>query len=164
MFLLINHPLSLGFLLITQTLLISLFSGTITIIFWFSYSLFLIFIGGILILFIYITSLASNEIFKFSINSKKIFYFLILISIILFLFIFIDTKNFLLNNNIINNENLSLFKVNTILEKNNLLLSIIYNFPTNIITIILVNYLFLTLIATVKITNIFKGPLRQKII
>jgi NADH-ubiquinone oxidoreductase chain 6 len=50
--------------------------------------------------------------------------------------------------------------LNITADKNNFLLIKIYNFPINIITILLVNYLFLTLIATVKITNIFKGPLR----
>lgn len=46
--------------------------------------------------------------------------------------------------------------------ENNLTLNKLYNFPINIITILLINYLFLTLIATVKITNIFEGPLRPK--
>lgn len=36
----------------------------------------------------------------------------------------------------------------------------LYNYPTNFITILLINYLLLTLIAIVKITNIFFGPLR----
>lgn len=146
-----------------QTILISIFSGSLTIIFWFSYSLFLIFIGGILILFIYITSLASNETFKLSINFKTIFIIFFFSIVTISLISIIDFKNFNFNNFIFNNDNISIFKFSNHLEKNNLLLNIIYNFPTNIITIILVNYLFLTLIATVKITNIFKGPLRQKI-
>lgn len=47
--------------------------------------------------------------------------------------------------------------------ENNFILNKIYNFPVNLITVLLINYLFLTLIATVKITNIFEGPLRSKI-
>lgn len=46
--------------------------------------------------------------------------------------------------------------------ENNLLLNKLYNFPTNIISILLIIYLFFTLIAIVKITNIFEGPLRPK--
>lgn len=37
----------------------------------------------------------------------------------------------------------------------------LFNYPTNFITILLMNYLLITLIAIVKITNIFYGPLRQ---
>lgn len=65
-------------------------------------------------------------------------------------------------NNILNNENNSLINLNYLMEQNNLILNKIYNFPNNIITVLLINYLFITLIATVKITNIFKGPIRQK--
>lgn len=79
------------------------------------------------------------------------------------IFYFIDFKNIIFINNLNNNETLSIISIYNNIEKNNSLLSIMYNFPTNIITILLINYLFLTLIATVKITNIFKGPLRQKV-
>lgn len=41
-------------------------------------------------------------------------------------------------------------------------LILIYNTPNLNLTIILINYLFLTLIAVVKITNLNYGPLRQK--
>jgi len=37
----------------------------------------------------------------------------------------------------------------------------LYNFPTNIITLILINYLFFTLIVVVKITNFFFCSLRN---
>jgi NADH-ubiquinone oxidoreductase chain 6 len=163
LFLIINHPLTLGLILIIQTILISLFTGIYTLIFWFSYSLFLIFIGGILILFIYITSLASNETFKFTTNIKTLSFNLIFYTILfLIIFYLFDFKNSIFNNYVINNDNLSLLNWQTSINKNSFLLNKIYNFPINLITILLVNYLFLTLIATVKITNIFKGPLRQK--
>jgi len=111
----------------------------------------------------YITSLASNETFKFSLKINKIYFYLFfLLSSIIILIIF-DFKNLILNNKIINNENSSFIRFNFSLEKNIFLLNKIYNFPINLITILLVNYLFLTLIATVKITNIFQGPIRPKI-
>jgi NADH-ubiquinone oxidoreductase chain 6 len=50
----------------------------------------------------------------------------------------------------------------TFVNENTIILNKLYNFPTNILTILLINYLFLTLIAVVKITNIFEGPLRPK--
>lgn len=126
--------------------------------FWFSYVLFLIFLGGILVLFIYVTSLASNEIFNFSIKLIII----ILIRFILFYIIlyFID-KNLIINY-IINNENENILIIKSYLIENSLILNKLYNFPINFITIILIIYLFLTLIAVVKITNIFEGPLRPR--
>lgn len=157
-----SHPLTIGFILITQTILISLFTGIYTFIFWFSYSLFLIFIGGILILFIYITSLASNEIFKLSFNPKIFIFSITFFFSFFYLLYFIDIKNFLFNNKTLNNENIAFTFWQISIEKNFYLLNKIYNFPINIITILIVNYLFLTLIATVKITNIFKGPIRSK--
>lgn len=161
-FLFINHPLSIGFLLIVQTLLISLFTGIYSYSFWFSYSLFLIFIGGILILFIYITSLASNETFKFNINKKLIIFWYLLFFLIFLIFYSNDFKFLSIEIKKINDDKNSLFIIKIIAEKNIITLNKIYNFPINMITIILVFYLFLTLITSVKITNIFKGPLRTK--
>jgi NADH-ubiquinone oxidoreductase chain 6 len=125
--------------------------------------LFLIFIGGILILFIYITSLASNETFKFSLKLNKFYFYLFFLFFIIIILLIFDFKNLILNNKIINNENSPIIRFNFSIEKNIFLLNKIYNFPINLITILLVNYLFLTLIATVKITNIFQGPIRPKI-
>lgn len=121
----------------------------------------MIFLGGILVLFVYVTSLASNEIFQFSI---KIFIFsLIFIVFILFLLIIWSDK-LILFNNIFNFEieTLNSLRKRTIKE-NSLILSKLFNYPTNLITILVINYLFLTLIVRVKITKTFKGPLRPKI-
>uniref|UniRef100_A0AB39A6N0 NADH-ubiquinone oxidoreductase chain 6 n=1 Tax=Demicryptochironomus minus TaxID=3231393 RepID=A0AB39A6N0_9DIPT len=160
-FSLMNHPLSMGILLMTQTIFIALFTGTLTKSFWFSYSLFLIFLGGMLILFMYMTSIASNEMFKFSLNMKFIFSYFILFFMFLTMILIFDMK-MLFFNKIFNIDNLNLMEMKNIFLENNLTLNKLYNFPMNIITILLINYLFLTLIATVKITNIFEGPLRPK--
>lgn len=117
--------------------------------------------GGILILFIYITSIASNEIFKFSINFKILFITFIFFTFILLFLIAFDFK-ILFFNKILNIDNINLINIKNLFIENNLTLNKLYNFPINIITILLINYLFLTLIATVKITNIFEGPLRPK--
>ena len=47
-------------------------------------------------------------------------------------------------------------------DENTINLNKLYNFATNILTVLLFNYLFLTLIATVKITNIVYGPLQPR--
>lgn len=145
-------------MLLIQTFLICLISGFIVKTFWFSYVLFLIFLGGILVLFIYVTSLASNEIFNFSIK-------LLIICISTFTFIyfivFLLDKNLIIRT-IINIENTSIDEIISILIENSLILNKLYNFPINLITILLIIYLFLTLIAVVKITNVFEGPLRPQ--
>ena len=151
----IKHPLAMGLTLLIQTILVSIISGLITKTFWFSYILFLVFLGGILVLFIYVTSLASDEIVTFSskilISSISIF-FIIIISLY-----FID-KRILLNYS--NIEIQSISNLNSYIIENSLSLNKLYNYPTNLLTILLINYLLITLIAVVKITNLFKGPLR----
>nr|YP_003002161.1 NADH dehydrogenase subunit 6 [Blattella germanica]ACF19665.1 NADH dehydrogenase subunit 6 [Blattella germanica] len=145
-----NHPLAMGLILLIQTVLISLISGMLSQSFWFSYILFLIFLGGMLILFIYVTSLASNEMFFLS---TKVIIFSIMTMIILIILFSM--------NKLSNTQNQEM--INFLMLKNPLINSLtkLYNQPTGIITILLASYLFLTLIAVVKITNIFMGPLRQ---
>ena len=91
------------------------------------------------------------EIFLCSFMTMKILISSVLISISIIILIKIqiriknqETISFLINNSI---THIPLIKL--------------YRTPTRIITILLDIYLFLTLIAVVKITNIFKGPLRQ---
>nr|AIW06179.1 NADH dehydrogenase subunit 6 [Ideopsis vulgaris] len=153
----INHPLSMGLMILIQTLLLCIISGMIINTYWFSYILFLIFLGGLLVLFIYVSSIASNEMFKMM-NYMIIMIFifsLLIISIIYNLnlkwlnFFFNDEMlNFFSNFMFFNNEN----KIN---------LSKLYNNNTLYLMLMMIVYLYITLIAVVKITNIFFGPLRS---
>nr|ARH53828.1 NADH dehydrogenase subunit 6 [Elaphrus cupreus] len=158
-FLLLNHPLSMGLTLLIQTILISLMSGMFSYSYWFSYILFLVMLGGMLVLFIYMTSLASNEMFNFS---MKLFTMIILFMILMIImYMMIDYMMF---NPLFKNSNLMEFfnEMKFFKNENIYTLNMIYNKPNNLITLMLVNYLFMTLIAVVKITNIKYGPLRQK--
>lgn len=148
--------MAIGLVLLIQTFLICLITGIFSKTFWFSYVLFLVFLGGILVLFIYVTSLASNEIFIFSIKITTIS--LIMLTLIFFISLIIDKT--ILASLIRNNEISRLINLNRFLKEDTLNLNKLYNYPTNLITILLINYLFLTLIGVVKITNIFQGPLR----
>nr|UJG45186.1 NADH dehydrogenase subunit 6 [Scathophaga inquinata] len=150
-----KHPLAMGLTLLIQTTLVCLTSGLMTKSFWFSYILFLVFLGGMLVLFIYVTSLASNEMFSFSI--KLLFISLIIFTTMMITLFFIDKNNLL---NYSNMEIQSISNMNSYLMENSLSLNKLYNYPTNLLTILLMNYLLITLIAVVKITNLFKGPLR----
>nr|YP_006883240.1 NADH dehydrogenase subunit 6 [Xizicus fascipes]AFA36645.1 NADH dehydrogenase subunit 6 [Xizicus fascipes]UZH35971.1 NADH dehydrogenase subunit 6 [Xizicus fascipes] len=155
----INHPMAMTLIIIMQTLIVALTTGMMTSTFWFSYILFLVFLGGMLVLFIYITSLASNELF--SIPTKSLIIILVSLSMIILISLISDSTlwNMLSFNEEMNNIDNEII---TLHDESNYLLTKLYNKPTDLITLMLVNYLFLTLIAIVKITNIFQGPLRPK--
>nr|YP_010692649.1 NADH dehydrogenase subunit 6 [Necrodes nigricornis]WBV80473.1 NADH dehydrogenase subunit 6 [Necrodes nigricornis] len=149
-FIFMTHPLSMGLILLSQTILIALMTGYISMNFWFSYILFLIMIGGMLVLFIYMTSVASNEKFKFS---------MLILMMNIFIMILFSPLNFI-DNTLISPNNLNM--ENILNEEIFLSLSKFFNYPSSIILIMMIIYLFITLIAVVKITNISYGPLRQK--
>nr|ALO77598.1 NADH deshydrogenase subunit 6 [Scraptia sp. SCR01] len=144
-FIFFYHPLSMGLILLIQTILISLITGKLNMNFWYSYILFLIMVGAMLILFIYMTSLASNE--KFILNKKLMF-----LSSIFFL-IFLMFSILPLNN--------TFYKWNFQENMNFNSMTKYLNIPMNFIFLFMIIYLFLTLIAIVKITNFKKGPVRQ---
>nr|YP_010390383.1 NADH dehydrogenase subunit 6 [Pulex irritans]UPV72705.1 NADH dehydrogenase subunit 6 [Pulex irritans] len=147
-----NHPLSMGFMLMIQTIWISLIIGISSKTFWFSYILVITFLGGMLILFIYLTSLSPSENFYFSFNKMII---LLIISLCMMIFILLN-KNIIMNS--FNNMDSFQFYTNLNYSSN---LNKLYNFPNNMITILLIIYLFITLICVVKITNLHYGPLRK---
>nr|QUQ05871.1 NADH dehydrogenase subunit 6 [Coleophora therinella] len=155
----LNHPISMGLMILIQTFLTCLISGMIIKTYWFSYILFLTFLGGLLVLFIYVSSIASNEMFIFSFKMKTTLFLLLMLILFLSLIFSFNLKmlNFSFNSDMnsffnyfmfFNNEN----KINT---------SKLYNNQTFLLMIMLIIYLFITLIAVIKITNIFFGPLRS---
>nr|WRK67309.1 NADH dehydrogenase subunit 6 [Nemopterinae gen. 1 sp. 1 YZ-2023a] len=151
-----KHPMAMGFILLIQTIIISLMCGMYSYSYWFSYILFLIMLGGMLVLFIYMTSLASNELFSVSMN--WLFFSIMFIMISTMMSYFID-QLFMFNNN----QEMLMFQNNTnfIFLETEINLIKLYNYPTMNITILMMNYLLLTLIIIVKITKIKHGPLRQ---
>nr|YP_010046579.1 NADH dehydrogenase subunit 6 [Culex australicus]QPJ78458.1 NADH dehydrogenase subunit 6 [Culex australicus] len=155
-FMQMKHPLAMGLMLLIQTFLTCLMTGIYAKTFWFSYVLFLIFMGGMLVLFIYVTSLSSNEMF--SMSFKLTFISIMMISLFIMISYFFD--NSMMENFIKNNDSIQLFNQNNLFYENFLSLNKMYNFPTNLITLLLINYLFLTLLVTVKITKKNYGPLR----
>nr|WMQ76577.1 NADH dehydrogenase subunit 6 [Austrosimulium sp.] len=156
-FMFMLHPLAMGFVLLLQTLLIAMLTGFLSKTFWFSYILFIVFLGGMLVLFIYVTSLASNE--KFFMSMKILLMMLSGFAISCFLLLIID--NFLINS-FFNTIDSLMFSDMGLIKENVINLNKLYNAPTNYLTAVLIIYLFLTLIIVVKVTNIFKGPLRAR--
>nr|QRV62612.1 NADH dehydrogenase subunit 6 [Nectoboreus dolerosus] len=157
-FMFLNHPMSMGLILMIQTICIVLITGFFSSSMWFSYVLFLIMIGGMLILLMYMTSLASNEKFKFS---KKLSISTMIMMIITIIFNNInENMNFMLIKN--SNTWEMINNINLLKNENIQSLTMMYNYPNLMITIMMINYLFLTLVGVVKITQSNQGPLRQK--
>nr|AND46660.1 NADH dehydrogenase subunit 6 [Anopheles cruzii] len=155
-FMQMSHPLSMGLMLLIQTFLTCLLTGIYVKTFWFSYILFLIFLGGMLILFIYVTSLSSNEMFNMSFSLSLMSFMIFMFFMTIFLFL----DKTLIEQFIMNLEMEKILNFNNLINENMLSLNKMYNFPINMITLLLINYLFLTLLVTVKITKKFYGPLR----
>nr|UYO78892.1 NADH dehydrogenase subunit 6 [Pygoluciola sp. 1 XHF-2022a] len=152
-FLFIKHPLTMGVILLMQTLLIAMWTGFMSINFWYSYILFIIMVGGMLILFIYMTSIASNEKFSYS----KILSLMMVTLIIMSIFLSKDQLYLLMNSmnlDLMSMKNKFSFK----LSLNKFLM-----YPMMIMSMSIIIYLLIALIAVSKITNVKNGPLRKNI-
>nr|YP_009250620.1 NADH dehydrogenase subunit 6 [Heterotermes malabaricus]AMX22949.1 NADH dehydrogenase subunit 6 [Heterotermes malabaricus] len=147
MFTQMKHPLAMGMMLLLQTTLTCLISGTMYKSFWFSYILFMIMIGGMLVLFMYMTSLASNEMFS---PSNKM---------ILAALMMPPTLTFIMPDQT-NNKEMNTHNATTENEITSTTL-MMYNQNTGTMTVLLVLYMLLTLIVVVNIISISKGPLRH---
>nr|YP_010137184.1 NADH dehydrogenase subunit 6 [Paraglenea fortunei]QWM97243.1 NADH dehydrogenase subunit 6 [Paraglenea fortunei] len=151
-FIFLTHPLSLGMILLIQTTLIALITGSMSFNYWFSYIIFLIMIGGMLILFIYMTSIASNEKFKFSTKLFILFFSLFFISSMLLMADFYFYHQISIIDLTLQTQQMNFkFSLNKFI-----------NWPNNLVFLMMIIYLLITLIMVVKITNINYGPLRQK--
>nr|QNE85947.1 NADH dehydrogenase subunit 6 [Calopteryx splendens] len=150
MFGLMKHPMSMGIVLMAQTLLICLFTNSLAQNAWFSYILFLVFMGGMLVLFIYLTSVASNELFGKK-NYKAIISWVVVMMLLLPAMWVLEPL--MLTNS---SENAKSMKIEGMVN-----LTSMFNYPYNLMTIAVIVYLFLTLIVVVKITESHSGPLRM---
>nr|QPN54151.1 NADH dehydrogenase subunit 6 [Holotrichia oblita] len=150
-FMFLKHPLSMGLLLLIQTICITMITAFFSHNAWYSYILFLMMIGGMLILFMYMTSVASNEKFKFSIKILIIMIMILLASFMIWYLV--DIYYFYLTNicmeKMSTNYNFSISMTKFL------------TFPSNIILFLMIMYLLITLIAVVKLTKSSQGPLRQ---
>nr|YP_010582880.1 NADH dehydrogenase subunit 6 [Uzeldikra longiprocessa]UGN61300.1 NADH dehydrogenase subunit 6 [Uzeldikra longiprocessa] len=139
-----KNPMSMGMLLIMQTMFMIMFINTISNTSWFMMITFMMMIGGLLILFMYMSSIASNEKFKMKLN---------LTMILMLMLIWWDDK--LINNQISETMNLM------IINEESMALTKLYNKKSMMITMMLVLYLLLTMISVSKMVKHYKGPLRS---
>nr|WNL53845.1 NADH dehydrogenase subunit 6 [Termes sp. B MLW-2023a] len=147
MFTQMKHPMAMGLMLLMQTTMVCIISGTMYSSFWFSYILFMIMIGGMLVLFMYMTSLASNEMF--SPSNKMLVATMTTLPITLYI---MPTPT--------NNKEMNMHE--TMMENEiTTTTTVMYNQMMGIMTTLLVLYMLLTLIVVVNIINVSKGPLRH---
>nr|YP_009350413.1 NADH dehydrogenase subunit 6 [Nasutitermes lujae]AQP26998.1 NADH dehydrogenase subunit 6 [Nasutitermes lujae] len=147
MFTQMKHPMAMGLMLLMQTIMVCLISGTMYSSFWFSYILFMIMIGGMLVLFMYMTSLASNEMF--SPSNKMLMASSIILPILMYT---MPTPT--------NNKEMNVH--DTMMENEiTTTTTVMYNQMMGTMTTMLVIYMLLTLIVVVNIINVSKGPLRH---
>nr|YP_009350595.1 NADH dehydrogenase subunit 6 [Cubitermes oblectatus]AQP27432.1 NADH dehydrogenase subunit 6 [Cubitermes oblectatus] len=147
MFTQMKHPMAMGMLLLMQTTMVCLISGTMYKSFWFSYILFMIMIGGMLVLFMYMTSLASNEMF--SPSNKMLLMMMLMLPILTPIM-----------SNTINNKEMNTHE--TMMENEIMTTTtVMYNQMMGTMTTLLVLYMLMTLIVVVNIINVSKGPLRH---
>lgn len=85
-----------------------------------------------------------------------------MINFCLLIIFFLLSDKLLILSTLMPEENENLINIKSFITENSFILNKLYSFPINLITILLIIYLFFTLIAVVKITNIFEGPLRPK--
>nr|YP_009740703.1 NADH dehydrogenase subunit 6 [Euparatettix bimaculatus]QID03665.1 NADH dehydrogenase subunit 6 [Euparatettix bimaculatus] len=144
-----KQPMQMIIIILLQTLFTTFMMSTMTKSSWCTYILMIIFIGGMMVLFIYITSISPNEQNKN--NMMIIITTTIIISIIL-----INMKT----TKTINNETMSVETIN-MMKTEQMTLNKIFNKPMYMLTITMMLYLFIALIAVNKISNLNKGPLRK---
>nr|AVJ52578.1 NADH dehydrogenase subunit 6 [Hotea curculionoides] len=146
LFLWLKHPLSMGFILIIQTMVIAITSGVMLGNFFFSYIIMIIMLSGALVLFIYMASVASNEKFNTPITMMITFILSMMLSI------------FMLNKL----EEMYEFPTNNSIMYNVLTLTKLFNSMSAYLTMVMIMYLLLTMIIVSYIANSKEGPLRMK--
>nr|UZG66039.1 NADH dehydrogenase subunit 6 [Sclerotia substriata] len=151
-FIFISHPLSMGFILLFQTLNIAMWTPFMSMN-WYSYILYIIMVGGMLILFIYMTWIASNEMFKFNMKT----------TMTMLLTIMLLCTNMLLTmdqmTELMNSTNIDIIQLTNLLF--NISLNKFLMMPLIFLCLTIISYLFIAMIAVSKITNTKMGPLRK---
>nr|QEL51215.1 NADH dehydrogenase subunit 6 [Menida violacea] len=141
--LMLNHPLSMGLILIIQTMITGIIIGYMMGSFFFSYIIIIIILSGALVLFIYMASVASNEKFKSPVKMMVLSSTFMIMAIII-----LTNYNFNYFNNFMFMNEISLIKI--------------FNMITAQLTMLIIIYLLFTMIVISNIAKVDEGPLRTK--
>nr|WQB38566.1 NADH dehydrogenase subunit 6 [Acanalonia sp.] len=148
----LKHPISMGTMLMSQTIMacsIMMVSHTNP---WYSYILFITIIGGLMVMFMYMSSIASNEKFKF--NTNKLV-FMMLTLMVIFIIAMKDPT-------ITDLQKIKENKMNTYETEELKTLSKFFNSKKMILTILMMLILFTVMVTVTNISSTFEGPLKMK--
>nr|AWV84326.1 NADH dehydrogenase subunit 6 [Chilecicada sp. PL492] len=148
MFMFSKHPLSMGSILLMQTICSCLLCSLNMYSYMFSYILYLILVGGMLILFMYMSSIASNEKFYMSIYLFAMFTCLMMLTIFSGVYLLFES-------------NMLMDMLNSLDMYNMFMVNKLYLFPIGILTLMMVIFLFFTLIVVSNIISTKSSPLRS---
>nr|YP_009050008.1 NADH dehydrogenase subunit 6 [Nilaparvata muiri]AEP27301.1 NADH dehydrogenase subunit 6 [Nilaparvata muiri] len=145
-----NHPISLGTMLMMQSISTSLFMNLLTKNSWHSMILFITFSSGLMIMFMYMASISSNEKFKWSMK-------LILMVMCLMLMTSTIMKESLIINKFYMNEQ------NLFIQDNEEKKSIVKIIASNkILLFIMATLIILMVLFSISnMINSFEGPLKK---
>lgn len=138
------HPLSIGIMLILQTITIAIFSRFFIPSFWYSYILILVFLGGLLVLFVYVSTLASNE--QINTNLPNFSFTLLIFFLLIILVKFNPIESIGVTDN----------------QHDSITFSWVFSSSFIPLSSFLIIYLFLVLVAIVKIIKRWGGSLRPR--
>nr|YP_002734955.1 NADH dehydrogenase subunit 6 [Coptosoma bifarium]ABZ01992.1 NADH dehydrogenase subunit 6 [Coptosoma bifarium] len=138
----LKHPLSMGLMLIAQTVMVAVISGMMIKSFMMSYIITIIMISGSLVLFIYMASMASNEKMKLSMKPLMVFMIMITVSLA------VNIKNKTFTESTQMTEFKSFNKL--------------FNYPSVYMIMGMIVYLFFTMVVVSMNANTCEGPLRIK--
>nr|YP_010286770.1 NADH dehydrogenase subunit 6 [Halticus minutus]UKT60751.1 NADH dehydrogenase subunit 6 [Halticus minutus] len=153
LFMMSNHPMSMGLMILIQTTIISLMSSIIMKSSWLSFMLMITMISGLMVLFMYMSSSTPNK--KFLITSKSILTTMYIILLMILLFLYLENK-------MIINDNYFMMEMMDFKTLSTQSLMKIYTSKNSILTIIIVSYLFFTMIISTLLVNIEEGPMQMK--
>nr|YP_010990562.1 NADH dehydrogenase subunit 6 [Aplos simplex]WOW98876.1 NADH dehydrogenase subunit 6 [Aplos simplex] len=144
-----KHPMSMGTILILQTIMMSIYMSKKSMNSWFSYILFITIIGGMMIMFMYMSSIASNEMFKP--KSKKIMMMITTFTLIM-----------MMNTEMMTELNKLIEQKMNMMEKEEIKASSkFFNSKKMNMTIIMMMILMLTMVSITNISSTFEGPLKK---
>nr|ATA58339.1 NADH dehydrogenase subunit 6 [Bolivaritettix yuanbaoshanensis] len=151
MFMNTKQPMNMIIIILIQTAITTFLMSIMMKSSWFNYILMIIFIGGMMVLFTYITSIAPNEKNYNKINIMSSTIIITLMMTLPYIWKPIKYNNTEMMNNCVNTMNNYQLDVN-----------LMFNKPMFMMSITMMIYLFMTLIAVNKISNLMQGPLRKK--
>nr|YP_010531135.1 NADH dehydrogenase subunit 6 [Runaria punctata]UXW93357.1 NADH dehydrogenase subunit 6 [Runaria punctata] len=153
-----THPLSMGLILLTQSIMVSIITGLHTNSFWYSYILFIIMVGSMLILFLYVISISSNEKF---LPPKNMNLMIMSTLFMVFFYYLLNQDSMILSTKMTSKDSSSMINNDHNFNLNFMSLNKLYNAPTNLMIMMMMFYLLFTLIIIVKIIKFNKSSLRK---